>query len=572
MLDPTYPAFPVCAFLGFMCCMVPLPWHLQSWNSGTCFLMIWTAIACLSQFVNSIIWADHSRNVAPICYTHHPWRLRRYPASSLCIVRRLYSIAKVQAVSSTRAEKFRAIMVDSLICVLFPILYIVLQIVVQGHRFNILENIGCFPAIVNTPLTYPITFMWPVLVGFVSAIYSVLTLVHFNRHRLQFSQFLHSNSTLSVSRYLRLMALALTEIMCTTPMGIFVIILNAKATPVSPYVSWEATHWGYSRVDQVPAILWRSDRLLVASYELTRWSSPAIGFIFFFYFGFAQEARRNYAAAWSAVRRFLRIPETLPSLPGSKKPFAMPSMGNSLPAKAKAYPAPPKQYASNKPYATPIPIHMHGMQKLASFDLCNKDLPPYPDVEAYPSAPIYTVEHSTVVDSFAIGTAYSTDGTAYTTDSTTYSPDATPAAFRSHSVAYRPHSVAVSLPMTATAPAADDLPDTPSSCSSSDSFSTLQSRDFIVLPSTRPSSAELALPRRPSPSSPPRLPRLSQLFGIAPLSETVQLDAPEAEAARPTSEATRQTSEAEVEAAEPRSPGLLDVPTSPRTHFRHASV
>lgn len=66
MLDPTYPLFPVFAFLGFVLALVSLPWHMQAWNAGTCAYMLWTATACLIEFVNSIVWRDNAIIVAPV--------------------------------------------------------------------------------------------------------------------------------------------------------------------------------------------------------------------------------------------------------------------------------------------------------------------------------------------------------------------------------------------------------------------------------------------------------------------------------------------------------------------------
>jgi pheromone a factor receptor len=66
MLDALYPLFSVFAFLGFFLVLIPLPWHLQAWNSGTCFYMMWASLACLNQFVNSVVWADDSINRAPV--------------------------------------------------------------------------------------------------------------------------------------------------------------------------------------------------------------------------------------------------------------------------------------------------------------------------------------------------------------------------------------------------------------------------------------------------------------------------------------------------------------------------
>lgn len=51
--------------------------------------------------------------------------------------------------------------------------------IVQGHRFNILEDIGCVPEIYNTPPAYPLVFMWPVLLGCISFVYAGMFPVFF---------------------------------------------------------------------------------------------------------------------------------------------------------------------------------------------------------------------------------------------------------------------------------------------------------------------------------------------------------------------------------------------------------
>jgi hypothetical protein len=45
------------------------------------------------------------------------------------------------------------------------------EYVVSGHRFNIFEDIGCFPATYNTTLAYPLVYAWPLVIGLISAVY-----------------------------------------------------------------------------------------------------------------------------------------------------------------------------------------------------------------------------------------------------------------------------------------------------------------------------------------------------------------------------------------------------------------
>jgi hypothetical protein len=71
------------SFIGFILVMIPFPWHWKSAygqclsvcivanqmtasNRGTCFYMVWTALGCLNQFINSVVWNKSTVNKAPV--------------------------------------------------------------------------------------------------------------------------------------------------------------------------------------------------------------------------------------------------------------------------------------------------------------------------------------------------------------------------------------------------------------------------------------------------------------------------------------------------------------------------
>ncbi|KAF9789562.1 fungal pheromone STE3G-protein-coupled receptor [Thelephora terrestris] len=306
-----YPLFPVASFLAFVLVLLPLPWHLEAWNSGTCYYMMWTALACLNQFVNSVIWANDAIDRAPVfCDISTRITLAAsagIPAASMCIIRRLYNISKIQAVATTHAEKRRVVLVDTLICVLFPILCLPLAYVVQGHRFDVIQEVGCHASVVNTLLSYFLVTMWPILFGLISFVYCVLTMRSFLQRQAQFAEFLSSNKALSASRYFRLMALACIEIMCTIPISIVFTVLNLKAEPFEPWVSWEDTHSNFSRVVLIPSVIWRQTKLVEVSIECGRWSPLFCALLFFAFFGFAEESRKNYKYGVTALLTACRL-------------------------------------------------------------------------------------------------------------------------------------------------------------------------------------------------------------------------------------------------------------------------
>ncbi|KAG5722666.1 Pheromone B alpha 3 receptor [Termitomyces sp. T112] len=300
----------VLSYLGFVMCAIPFPWHLEAWNTGTCLYMVWAGLANLNQAINSTVWNGNTINKAPVwCDISSRFFLGvtvGIPCASLCINRRLYQIASVRSVTVTRAEKRRAVMVDLAIGIGIPIIYMTLSYIVQGHRFNIYEDIGCFPAIYTTPLALVLISLPPLLIGCVSAVYCTLSIRAFAKSRRQF-QGLLSGGSISANRYLRLMMLAGIEAMLTVPFAFFTIYESYIKVQMHPWLGWADTHEDFSRVDQTPAILWRSNAEMVLNLEMDRFFVCLCAFLFFLFFGFAEEARKHYRLGIQSVTKRMGI-------------------------------------------------------------------------------------------------------------------------------------------------------------------------------------------------------------------------------------------------------------------------
>jgi hypothetical protein len=193
-----------------------------------------------------------------------------------------------------------------------------LDYVVQGHRYDIFEDVGCTPVVVATVASILLIYIWPIVIGLISAVYCsksliikcwnctkhhiVLSLRALFQRQAQFSQFLATNKAITISRYIRLMALATTEILFTTPLATFALALNL-IVGISPYLSWEDIHYDFGRVGQFAGVYWKANRTTVISLQLTRYSGIFCALVFFGFFGFAEEARRHY---WAAGRWVIR--------------------------------------------------------------------------------------------------------------------------------------------------------------------------------------------------------------------------------------------------------------------------
>ncbi|KAH7923649.1 pheromone receptor [Leucogyrophana mollusca] len=305
---PSNSVFSAFAFIGFVLVTIPLPCHLQSWNTGTCMYIAWTSLGCLTQFINSIIWNDNVVNWAPVWCDITARFIIGFtvgiPASSLCMIRRLYRIATMQSLNRTRDERRRAVVIDLSIGVGFPCVIMALEYIVQGHRFDIFEQIGCFPFTLNTPPAYPLVLMWPVVIGLISAIYAVLTFRAAWWGKARLEELLRTNCHISASHYWRLMAVCGVEILCTVPIGLYPIIMDATQH-VSPWTGWSDVHSNFSSVEQISTDVWQKELSNVVGLEMMRWLYVFCAFVFFAFFGLAEEVRMGYCRAFRSFARSL---------------------------------------------------------------------------------------------------------------------------------------------------------------------------------------------------------------------------------------------------------------------------
>ena len=156
----------------------------------------------------------------------------------------------------------------------------------------------------------------PLLIGLVTAHYAALTIIAFNRRRVEFNNHLAQHSNLSSSFYLRLMGFAGCEILGTVPIASYFLYLAISAG-VEPWTGWSDVHSHFSRVGFLPRSDWENSRYKT-SHELGQWIFVICAFIFFGFFGFAEEARTNYRAAYLTVAKHIGLSTA------SFKPFGSP--------------------------------------------------------------------------------------------------------------------------------------------------------------------------------------------------------------------------------------------------------
>jgi pheromone a factor receptor len=96
------------------------------------------------------------------------------------------------------------------------------------------------------------------------------------------------------------MALSASDILGSIPLGTYIIVTSAK-NGVAPWKGWAYIHSNYSEVGQIAGFIWRNDPGIANGLEMFRWSLVACAFVFFAFFGFADEARQHYRRLYTSI-------------------------------------------------------------------------------------------------------------------------------------------------------------------------------------------------------------------------------------------------------------------------------
>nr|AAS46748.1 PDSTE3.3 mating-type pheromone receptor [Pleurotus djamor] len=299
------PELPAVAFLAAFLVLIPLPWHWRARNVSTCAMIAWLFVVNLIYGINAIIWADTPRRQA-IIYCDIVTKVivgasYALPLCTLCICKHLEAVSSNRTVSFDHSDKRRRIIFESIMCFGLPMIFMALHYIVQGHRFDIFEGVGCQATVyISFPAVFLIWFP-QLLCSVVTLVYAALALYHFIRRRLTFAAHLqNSNSALTTNRYLRLIAMSITQMIYGTVLTSVNLYSNARHG-LSPYTSWEDVHFNFSRIDVYPKMF--IPPKLYSLMLLFWWTMPVSALIFFIFFGFGEEAKKEYSKYWSWIRR-----------------------------------------------------------------------------------------------------------------------------------------------------------------------------------------------------------------------------------------------------------------------------
>lgn len=127
-----------------------------------------------------------------------------------------------------------------------------------------------------------------------------MSLHHIFTHHIEFSNHLKTHAAISPRQFYRLMSLAVVEMIWDTGVNAYIIYFNTFQG-LRPWISWANVHSNFSRVQILPAIFIPPN--IESQFIFQWWILPVSCVIVLIFFGFGEDTKSNYQAAFLWFRR-----------------------------------------------------------------------------------------------------------------------------------------------------------------------------------------------------------------------------------------------------------------------------
>jgi hypothetical protein len=180
------------------------------------------------------------------------------------------------------------------------------DVIVQGHRGNIIEGIGCSPTTYNVTLAYPLVYTWPPVISFIAVVYGCLAFRGFLKMRKTLDARFNSESHMDKGYYLRLMGFSLIPLFFMLPLSLYILIANLIVGP-RPWISWEDTHLSFNRFDRFPAAPLEADLRVYSTFVVNIWGNTLCWVLFVIFLGMGPAHRKQYRRWFFSILRPIGI-------------------------------------------------------------------------------------------------------------------------------------------------------------------------------------------------------------------------------------------------------------------------
>ncbi|EJF59111.1 STE3-domain-containing protein [Dichomitus squalens LYAD-421 SS1] len=270
---------PVVSFLCLGLLVLLSPVWLHTRNAAVISLAAWLFCCNVIHGINALLWAGSVAIRSPVwCDVVTRVLLASQlalPGCALALARRLRRCAIGQEVS----QKAHTFMQDLTFSLILPVLYIILHVIVQSHRFDIVEDFGCFASIDTSTVSIIVIWIPPLAICITTVGFAFLAV----RGRLDSGLVVFSHMSdsphLNIFAFLRPLITSLSVSLISFSITIFSIY--ARVTAIDGIEKWTIDTWSvvHAHVTEV-SIVSPTDRIDLVRTEVEWWMIPACSFVF----------------------------------------------------------------------------------------------------------------------------------------------------------------------------------------------------------------------------------------------------------------------------------------------------
>ncbi|KAF8320874.1 fungal pheromone STE3G-protein-coupled receptor [Clavulina sp. PMI_390] len=304
----------IISFVATFLVLLPLPWHWRARNIPIVACILWLAQGNFFRGINAIIWRGSVvRKLGPYCDIVLQLQIASIwgmTASAFCITRHLEAISSPHYSTTGLNNPRNRARFEIFMCAISPVIYAGLHLVVQGHRFDIIEDIGPAPSTYWSTVAICIFYLPPLILSLGTSYYAAKAFWWFYHRRAEMRSFQpYSSASCSLNLagsahsdtyYIRLMGLSLAELIGTISCNAYILIVDFRMAQLRPYLSWDYVHSDFRRVDQYPLAVLPPYVLFVFWVSWSLYPISAV--LFWSCFGIGEEAMREHRRNWEWIR------------------------------------------------------------------------------------------------------------------------------------------------------------------------------------------------------------------------------------------------------------------------------
>jgi pheromone a factor receptor len=173
---------PLLSIIAILLDIPPIIWHARNRNIGSTSLILWLIVLNSCNFLNALIWPrdDLSNWWKGQVYCDIQVRLiiggayGGLPGAVLCIMKALARVldSKRTVVNASTTDRRRQHVLDGLLCLGLPILFMMVLYIVHAYRYYIVGIMGCDTPLDRSWVTFALLFIWPPIILIISSYYA----------------------------------------------------------------------------------------------------------------------------------------------------------------------------------------------------------------------------------------------------------------------------------------------------------------------------------------------------------------------------------------------------------------